>query len=70
MKQCGLFIEILLMNIILIRFIYDSRQMKMGWGWDLVMNGICFLKKRPVIRDYNHVVEHDKGTAYNIWLKR
>ena len=23
-----------------------------------------FLKKRPVW-DYNHVVEHDKGTAYN-----
>ena len=45
--------------------VMTHEKMKMGWGWDLVMNGICFLKKRPVIRDYNHVVEHDKGTAYN-----
>lgn len=39
--------------------------MKMGWGWDLVMNGISFLKGRPVIRDYAHQIQHAKGTNYN-----
>jgi hypothetical protein len=42
-----------------------SEKMKMGWGWDLVMNSISFIKSRPVIRDYNHQIEHDKGTNYN-----
>jgi hypothetical protein len=40
-------------------------KMKMGWGWDLVMNSISFLQGRPVIRDYNHQVQHDMGTNYN-----
>ena len=40
-------------------------RMKMGWGWDLVMNGISFLKGRPVIRDYAHQIQHAKGTNYN-----
>jgi hypothetical protein len=39
--------------------------MKMGWGWDLVMNSISFVKGRPVIRDYNHQIEHAKGTNYS-----
>lgn len=38
---------------------------KMGWGWDLVMNSISFLMTRPVIRDYNHTIDHKKGTDYN-----
>jgi len=38
---------------------------KMGWGWDLVFSSLCFLNSRPVIRDYNHVVDHPKGTNYN-----
>jgi hypothetical protein len=45
--------------------IMTSEKMKMGWGWDLVMNSISFIKSRPVIRDYNHQIEHDKGTNYN-----
>jgi hypothetical protein len=40
--------------------------MKMGWGWDLVMNGISFIMQgRPVIRDYAHQIQHAKGTNYN-----
>jgi hypothetical protein len=40
-------------------------KMKMGWGWDLVMNAISFLQGRPVIRDYDHQIQHAKGTNYN-----
>jgi len=43
----------------------DFSKNKFGWGWDLVLSGICFLKGFPVIRDYNHTIEHPKGTAYN-----
>lgn len=45
--------------------IMTHQRMKMGWGWDLVMNGISFLKGRPVIRDYSHQIQHAKGTNYN-----
>ncbi len=45
--------------------IMTPEKMKMGWGWDFVMNAISFLKKRPVIRDYSHQVQHAKGTNYN-----
>jgi hypothetical protein len=39
--------------------------MKMGWGWDLVMNAISFIMQRPVIRDYGHQIQHAQGTNYN-----
>ena len=45
--------------------IMTHERMKMGWGWDLVMNGISFLKGRPVIRDYAHQIQHAKGTNYD-----
>jgi hypothetical protein len=45
--------------------VMTHERMKMGWGWDLVMNGISFLKGRPVIRDYAHQIQHAKGTNYN-----
>lgn len=38
---------------------------KMGWGWDLVLASLSFLLGKVVIRDYNHKVEHEKGTNYN-----
>ena len=38
---------------------------KMGWGWDLVLAAICFSNSRPVIRDYNHTIDHPRGTDYN-----
>lgn len=45
--------------------IMTPEKMKMGWGWDMVMNGISFLMGRPVIRDYNHEVQHAIGTNYS-----
>lgn len=43
----------------------DFSQNKMGWGWDLVLAAICFSKGVPVIRDYNHTIDHPPGTNYN-----
>jgi hypothetical protein len=43
----------------------DFSKNKFGWGWDLVLSGICFSKGIPVIRDYNHTIEHPKGTSYD-----
>ena len=40
-------------------------KLKHGWGWDFVMNAISFLMARPVIRDYNHNMDHPPGTNYN-----
>jgi len=40
-------------------------KLKFGWGWDLVMNAVSFLMGRPVMRDYNHPINHPKGTNYN-----
>jgi len=51
---------------------FDNRNLldafqtnKMGWGWDLVMCSLSFIMSRPVIRDYNHRIEHKMGTNYN-----
>jgi len=41
-------------------------QYKMGWSWDIVLPAICFLNQRPVIRDYNHTIQHPQGTNYNV----
>ena len=43
----------------------DFSNNKMGWGWDLVLAAICFVKGIPVIRDYNHTIEHPIGTNYD-----
>jgi hypothetical protein len=43
----------------------DFSNNKMGWGWDLVLASICFVNGRPVIRDYNHTIDHPPGTNYN-----
>ena len=43
----------------------DFSKNKMGWGWDLVLAAICFDKGIPVIRDYNHTIDHPPGTNYN-----
>jgi len=45
--------------------IMTPETMKMGWGWDLVMNAISFIMQRPVIRDYDHQIQHAQGTNYN-----
>ena len=43
----------------------DFSNNKMGWGWDLVLASICFVNGRPVIRDYNHTIDHQPGTNYD-----
>ena len=40
-------------------------QYKMGWSWDIILPALSFLMQRPVVRDYNHTIEHPQGTAYN-----
>jgi hypothetical protein len=43
----------------------DFSNNTMGWGWDLVLAAICFANNKPVIRDYNHTIDHPMGTNYN-----
>jgi len=43
----------------------DFSNYHMGWCWDIVLSGISFKMKRPVLRDYNHTIDHPKGTNYN-----
>ena len=43
----------------------DMSDQKMGWGVDLCLSSLSFLMSRPVIRDYNHTIEHPPGTNYN-----
>ena len=43
----------------------DFSNNKMGWGWDLILASICFSNSRPIIRDYNHTIEHPSVTNYN-----
>lgn len=43
----------------------DFSKNTMGWGWDLVLAAISFVNGRPVIRDYNHTINHPMGTNYN-----
>jgi len=43
----------------------DMTDQKMGWGIDLCLSAISFIMGKPVIRDYNHIVDHPPGTNYN-----
>lgn len=43
----------------------DMKDQKMGWGVDLCVSASSFLLGRPVIRDYNHTIDHPPGTNYN-----
>jgi len=43
----------------------EMEKCKMGWGWDIILPAFSFLKARPVIRDYNHTIDHPRGTNYN-----
>jgi hypothetical protein len=38
---------------------------KMGWSFDIVYTALSFMKKRPVIRDYQFTIQHPQGTNYN-----
>ena len=35
-----------------------------GWGIDYIMVALSYMRKRPVIRDYNHLVDHPRHTNY------
>lgn len=43
----------------------DMTDQKMGWGIDLTLCALSFIASRPVIRDYDHTVDHPPGTNYN-----
>lgn len=43
----------------------DFSQYKMGWCWDIIFPALCYINKRPVIRDYSHTIDHPRGTNYN-----
>jgi hypothetical protein len=43
----------------------DFSKNTMGWGWDLVFSAISFVNGMPVIRDYNHKIDHPPGTNYD-----
>ena len=43
----------------------DMSDQKMGWAIDLCLSSLSFLMSRPVIRDYNHTIDHPPGTNYN-----
>ena len=44
----------------------ELEQYKMGWSWDIILPALCYLNQRPVIRDYNHTINHPRGTNYNV----
>ena len=43
----------------------DFSKYKMGWSWDIILPALCYINKRPVLRDYNHTISHPRGTAYD-----
>jgi hypothetical protein len=43
----------------------DFSPYKMGWSFDIIYSALSFISQRPVIRDYNHTVDHPPGTNYN-----
>lgn len=43
----------------------NMNDCKMGWGWDIILPGISYLKLRVVLRDYSHTIQHPRGTGYN-----
>ena len=43
----------------------DFSLYKMGWSFDIIYSALSFLSQRPVLRDYNHTIDHPPGTNYN-----
>ena len=43
----------------------DFSLYKMGWSFDIIYSALSFLSQRPVLRDYNHTIDHPPGTTYN-----
>ena len=44
----------------------DFSPYKMGWSFDIVYPAISYIKRRPVLRDYNFTIDHPRGTNYNV----
>ena len=38
---------------------------QMGWSFDIIYTALSFMMQRPVLRDYDHTVQHPPGTNYN-----
>lgn len=43
----------------------DFSPYKMGWSFDIIYTALSFIKKRPVLRDYDYTIQHPQGTNYN-----
>ena len=43
----------------------DFSPYKMGWSFDIIYTALSFMKKRPVLRDYEFTIQHPQGTNYN-----
>jgi len=44
---------------------WDWSFHNLGWGVDLLVCGYSYLQHKLIIRDYNHTIDHPKGTKYN-----
>lgn len=45
------------------RYLFEGNEF--GYGWDLIMAGLSWINKKPVLRDYAHTIIHPKGKGYN-----
>jgi len=44
----------------------DMSDQNLGFGIDMLICSISHRKSRPVIRNYNHTVDHPRGTGYDV----
>lgn len=44
----------------------DMSDQNYGFGIDIIIAACSYLKHRPVIRNYNHTIQHPKGANYNV----
>lgn len=44
----------------------ELKDHHLGFGFDMLMCSVSHKSSRPVIRNYNHTVDHPKGTGYNV----
>lgn len=42
----------------------DWSKNTIGWGIDYIMVALCYMNQMPVLRDYNHLVDHPRHTNY------
>lgn len=47
------------------QLLWDWNFHQLGWGVDLLVCGYSYLMKKPILRNYNHTVDHPQGTKYN-----